>query len=179
MRNFSCRVMGALYPGLVRGGRGVQSTGARHVLRGPSRGPALIKFFLRTHAKKCWRNYVFAMLKPMSSGRSGGDKSLPSKNSRPPNKERKFVLGGRQNPSLPSDKYRKKLNVFYTCCLWVRTAAIGLLSSIYCSHYGFLRKLIKNKLFSALVQNKTIYFSSTLQHVSSFLQALVKALRIC
>ena len=24
----------------------------------------------------------------------------------------------------PSGKYRKKLNAFYTCCLWVRTAAI-------------------------------------------------------
>ena len=30
-----------------RGVRGVQSTGARHVLRSPSRGPAFIKFFFR------------------------------------------------------------------------------------------------------------------------------------
>ena len=30
-----------------RGEQGVQSTGARHVLRGPSRGPALMKIFFR------------------------------------------------------------------------------------------------------------------------------------
>ena len=35
----------ACVAGLVRGG--VQSTGAGHVLKDPSRGPALIKFFFR------------------------------------------------------------------------------------------------------------------------------------
>ena len=33
--------------GLVRGGQEVQNTGARHILRGPWRGPALMKFFFR------------------------------------------------------------------------------------------------------------------------------------
>ena len=60
------------------------------------------------------------------------------------------------------------------------TAAI--LSSISCSHYDFLHKPNKNNLCSApitLHTFRTVYFSSTLKHVSSFLEALVKALRIC
>ena len=105
------------------------------------------------------------MLRPMSSVRSrgggmgGGGQVFPSKNSRPPSKERKFVLGGYQNVP-PSDKYRKKLNVFYTCCLWVRTAAI--LSSMSYSHFGFLRKLIKNNLFSAPIteQNSSFFINN-------------------
>ena len=46
----------------------------------------------------------------------GGDVST-SKNIRPPSKERKFFLGRSQNVP-PSDKYRTKLNVFYTCQRW-------------------------------------------------------------
>ena len=82
----------------------------------------------------------------------------PSKNSRPLSKEKYLSRGGCQNVS-PNDKYRKKLNVFYTWSLWVQTAAV--LSSILfivsfskvhkmqyynsllsCSHYGFFRKLV-------------------------------------
>ena len=84
----------------------------------------------------------------MHSGRSRGDKSLPSKNGRPPTKKENLSWGDANPLPSPSDKYRKKL-CFYTCCLWIRTAAIGLLSSISCSHYGFLLKVIKNNLFSA------------------------------
>ena len=86
-------------PEVVRGGcRGVQSTGARHVLRGPSRGPALIKFFFRDTReemleKLCLR---YVTVEPTSSVRSRGVEEghvSPSKNSRPPSKKRKFVLG--------------------------------------------------------------------------------------
>ena len=79
----------------------------------------------------------------------------------PPAKKGNLSRGGCQNVP-PRDKCRKKLNVFYTCNLWVRTAAI--LSSINCRDYGFLRKLIKNNLFSApILQNRTVHFTSTLR----------------
>ena len=141
------------YPDGERGGREVQSTGAR---RG---APLLQNFSLGTHSKKCWRNYVCAMLRPTSSVRSRGGKS-------PLVKKKKFVLGGCQNVS-PSDKYRNKLNVFYTCCLWVRryfsaailfdTLTAAILFSISCSHYDILRKLIKNNLFSAPITEQFIF----------------------
>ena len=76
-----------------------------------------------------------------------------------PSKETNFVLGGMPKRP-PSDKYREKLNVFYTCSLWVRTAAI--LSSLSCSHYGFLRKLIKNNFFSApITEQNSLFFINT------------------
>ena len=53
--------------------------------------------------------------------------SPPEKIVVPPSKEKRFVLGGMPK-RFPDDKYRKKLNVFYTWSLWVQTAAI--LSSI-------------------------------------------------
>ena len=86
----------------------------------------------------------------------------------------------------PSDKYRKKSNVFYryTCRLWVRTAAI--LSCISGSHYDFLHNPKRNNLFSApiaLHRFGTVYFSSTLktrrQFFISISESMVKALRIC
>ena len=130
----------------MRGGRGVQSTGARHVLRGPSRGPAVIKFFFRdTRAEMLEKLRIRYVKTNQWRSREGmGGHVSPSKNSRPPSKERKLVLGKCQNVP-PTDKYRKKLNVFHTCCLWVRTAAI--LSSISCSHYGFLHKLNQEQPF--------------------------------
>ena len=85
----------AVSPGLVKGGGGQGGT----KYRGPScfEGPAHYKFFLGTHAKKYWRNYVFAMLRPTLSVRSRegamGRHVSPNKNSRPPSKEKKFVLG--------------------------------------------------------------------------------------
>ena len=89
-----------------------------------------------------------------------GGTRFPSKISRPPQKRKKICPEGMRK-RFPSDKYRKKLNVFYTCSLWVRTAAI--LSSISCSHYGLLRKLIKNNLFSAPIteQNSLFYINIT------------------
>ena len=83
-----------------------------------------------------------------------------------PSEEKKLSRGGCQNVPL-SDKYRKKLNVFYTCSLWVRTAA-----NISCSHYRFLRKLIKNNLFSASIteQNNLFFINiTTRQQFGSFL----------
>ena len=79
----------------------------------------------------------------------------PSKNSRRPQQRKKICRGGMPKRP-PSDKYRKKLNVFYTCSLWVRIAAI--LSSMSCSHYGFFRKLIKNNLFSAPITEQNSLF---------------------
>ena len=73
--------------------------------------------------------------------------------STPANKEN--LSWGDAKTSPTSDKYSKKLNVFYPCSLWVRTEAI--LSSISCSHYGFLRKLIKNMLFRAPITEQFIF----------------------
>ena len=85
----------------------------------------------------------------------------------PPSKEKKLFLRGCQNVPL-NDKYRKKLNVFYTCGLWVRTAAI--LSSIFCSHYGFLRKLIKNNLFRApITKENSLFFINITTHQQFFI----------
>ena len=44
----------------------------------------------------------------------GGDMSSPAKIVVPPSNERNFVLGGMPKRPPPSDKYRKKLNVFNT-----------------------------------------------------------------
>ena len=104
-----------------------------------------------------------------SRGEDGGDMSLPVKIVPPAKK--KIVLGECQIVP-PSDKHRKKSNVFYryTCSVWVRTAAI--LSSIFCSHYDFLHKPNKNNLCSAPITShrfRTVYFSSILKHVSNFL----------
>ena len=120
-------------------------------------------------------------------GRGGSEGHVPpSKNCRTV-LAKKTVLRGCQN--VPSnDKHRKKSNVFYRymCSLWVRTAAI--FSSISCSHYDFLHKPNKNNLCSALIRPtlhrfRTVYFSSTLKHVSSFFlsisESMLKALRIC
>ena len=85
----------------------------------------------------------------------GGHVSL-SKNIRPPAKKENLSWGDAKTSLSPSDKYRMKVNVFYTCCLWVRTAAI--LFSISCSHYGFLHKLIKNNLFSAPITEQNCLF---------------------
>ena len=147
----NCYIM---WTGLVRGGgRGTKYRGLSC--------PLLKSFSLGTHAKKCWRNCFFAMLRPTSSvrsrGRGMGGHVSTSKNSCPPSKERKFVLKGMPKRLPPSDKYRKKLDVIYTCCLWVRTAVIVILSSISCSHYGFLGKLIKNNLFSAPTTEQLIF----------------------
>ena len=97
--------------------------------------------------------------------------SLPVKIVVPPSIQ-KNCPGGKPKRT-PSDKHRKKLNAFYTCILWsegtgsLRTAA--MLSSISCSHYDFLHKPIKNSLFNAPITDRTVYFSSTVKHVSSFL----------
>ena len=86
----------------------------------------------------------------------GENMSLPSKNDRTPSKKRNFVLEGMPKRP-PSAKYREKLNVFYTRALWVRTAVI--LFSLSCSHYGFLRKLIKNNFFSApITEQNSLFF---------------------
>ena len=88
----------------------------------------------------------------------------------PPSNERKFVLGWMpKRPPPPSYKYRENLNVFYTCFLWVRTAAILSSIGLSCNNYGFLRKLIKTNLFSAPITEQFIFHLDTLQHVSSFL----------
>ena len=79
----------------------------------------------------------------------------PSKISCSLQQERKFVLGECRNVP-PSDKYRKKFIVFYTCSLWVRTAAI--LSSVSCIHYGFLHKLIKNNVFRVPITERNSLF---------------------
>ena len=77
-----------------------------------------------------------------------------------PQHRKKLSWGECQNVP-PSNKYRKKLNVFYTCILWsvgtgsLRTAAI--LSSISCSHYDFLHKPIKNNLFNAPITEQFIF----------------------
>ena len=47
----------------MRGGRGVRSTGARHVLRGPSRGPSLIKFFFRDTREEMLEKLRFGYVK--------------------------------------------------------------------------------------------------------------------
>ena len=87
--------------------------------------------------------------------------STPVKIVVPPAKKENLSWGDAKTSPSPSDKYRKKLNAFYTCCLWVRTAAI--LSSISCSYYGFLHKLIKNNLFSAPItkQNSLFFINIT------------------
>ena len=136
--------------GLVRGGQGGTKYRARHVLR----SPALTKFFFRVTREEMLEKLHLRYVKTYVQCAKQGGTSLPSKNSRPPRKEKKFVQGGCQNVPL-SDKYRE-FNVFYKCCLWVRTAAI--LSSISCSHYGFLRKLIKNNLFNASITEQNCSF---------------------
>ena len=55
------------------GGKGVQSTGARHVLRGPSRGPTLIKFFFRDTSREMLDKLRLRMLRSMSSMESRGE----------------------------------------------------------------------------------------------------------
>ena len=85
----------------------------------------------------------------------GGNVSPPVKIVVPQQKKKICPGEGMLKRPPPSGKYRKKLNVFYTCCLWVRTAAI--LSSISSNHYGFLRKLIKNNLFSAPITEQYIF----------------------
>ena len=60
-----------------RGGRGVQSTEARHVLRGPWRGPALIKFFFtdtREEMEKLRLRYIktYVQCAKYGRGRDGG-----------------------------------------------------------------------------------------------------------
>ena len=82
-------------------GRGVQSTGARHVLRGPSRGPALIKLFFRNTREEMLEKFRLRYVRtyePTSSvrsrGRWGGGHISPSKNSRTPAKKENLSWGG-------------------------------------------------------------------------------------
>ena len=96
-----------------------------------------------------------------------GEHVPPRKNSRRPQQSKKIVLGGMPKRLPPSDKYRKMLNVFYTCSLWARTAAI--LSSISCGHYGFPRKLIKNKLFSAPITEQFVFHQHCNTSVAVFI----------
>ena len=92
----------------------------------------------------------------VQSEKGMGGHVTPSKSCLRP-EQRKKICPPRQN----SDKYRKKLNVFYTCSLWVRTAAI--LSYIFCSHYGFLHQLLKNNLFRTPIteQHSLIFINIT------------------
>ena len=142
----------------MKGGQG----GTKY--RGPSRGPALIKFFFRNTREemldKLRLRYVRTYVQCTKSGEMGKNMSPPVKIVVPQQKK-KTCPGEGMLKRPPSGKYRKKLNVFYTCCLWVRTAAI--LSSVSSNHYGFLRILIKNNLFSALIteQNSLFFISIT------------------
>ena len=102
------------------------------------------------------------------SGDGMGGHVSPSINSRPPAKKENLSWGIPKRPPPPSDKYRKKLHVFFTCCSWVRTAAI--LSTISCSHYGFLGKLIKNNLFSAPIsEQNSLFFINITTHQRFFI----------
>ena len=97
----------------------------------------------------------------------------------PPSKERKIVLGGCQNVPPPCDKYGTvRSEMFFirvACGYGLRRYFPAYLVAIMVSFANSSR----TTFLVRLLQNRTLYFSSTLQHVSSFLLALVKALRIC
>ena len=84
-------------------------------------------------------------------GGDGEDISPPVKTVVVPSKERKFVLGEDAKTSSPV------ISCFYTCCLWVYGLGRYFIAYISCSHYGFLRKLIKNNLFSVPITEQFIF----------------------
>ena len=93
---------------------GHKDTKYRGPSRGPSRGPALTKFFFRVTREEILEKLRLCYVKTyVQCAKQGGGQVSPSKNSRPPLKERKFVL--------------------------------------------FLRKLIKNNLFSAPIAEQFIF----------------------
>ena len=99
------------------------------------------------------------MLRSMSSvrNREGGHVFQVKIVVPPPKKKNLSWADAKTSPPPHSDKYRKKLNVFLYALLVGTDCGDTFQHRLSCSHYGFLRKLVKNNLFSAPITEQFIF----------------------